>query len=122
VFAVIGSALPQVRAGKLKTLGVTSAKRTTLAPDLPTIAESGVPGYEAITWYGVLTPRGTPQPIISLLNGEIVTLLKNNDFRERLANMGVEPVISTPPQFSAFLRDEVAKWTRVIKDAGIAQN
>ena len=119
VFAVIGSALPSVRAGKLKALAVTSVRRSALAPDLPTVAESGVPGYEAVTWFGILAPRGTPQSIIGLLNGEIVAVLRSNDFHDRLVAMGIEPVVSTPKEFADFLQTEIAKWGKVIRDAGI---
>jgi tripartite-type tricarboxylate transporter receptor subunit TctC len=119
VFAVIGSALPSVRAGKLKALAVTSVRRSALAPDLPTVAESGVPGYEAVTWFGILAPRGTPQSIIGLLNREIVAVLRSNDFHDRLVAMGIEPVVSTPKEFADFLQTEIAKWGKVIRDAGI---
>jgi tripartite-type tricarboxylate transporter receptor subunit TctC len=109
-FASMGAGLPQARAGKLRALGVTSAKRSSLAPELPTVAEAGVPGYEAITWYGVLAPRATPQAVIGTLN------------RERLAALGIEPTASTPQEFANYLKADIAKWTRAIRDAGVTLN
>jgi tripartite-type tricarboxylate transporter receptor subunit TctC len=108
-----------VRAGKVKALAVTSAQRSALVPDLPTVAEAGVQGYEAATWYGVLTPRGTPESVVARLNERIVATLKTADFRERLAVLGFEPVISTPREFGDFLRADIARWARTIKEAGI---
>jgi len=119
MFDVIGAALPHVRAGKVKALAVTSAQRSALVPDLPTVAEAGVQGYEAATWYGVLTPRGTPESVVARLNERIVATLKTADFRERLAVLGFEPVISTPREFGDFLRADIARWARTIKEAGI---
>ena len=122
MFDVIGAALPHVRAGKVKALAVTSAQRSALVPDLPTVAESGVPGYAAATWYGVLAPRGTPAKHVALLNAQIVATLSTSEFRDRLAILGFEPVVTTPREFDDFLRADIARWARTIKDAGITLN
>jgi tripartite-type tricarboxylate transporter receptor subunit TctC len=122
MFDVIGAALPHARAGKVKALAVTSAMRSALVPDIPTVAESGVADYDASTWYGVLAPRGTPRRIVSRLNNQIVATLGSAEFRERLGALGFEPQITTPEQFADALRTDIAKWARTIKDAGIGVN
>jgi tripartite-type tricarboxylate transporter receptor subunit TctC len=122
MFASIGGGLPQARAGKVKALAVTSARRSSLAPELPTVAESGVPGYDAITWYGVLAPRATPPAAIRMLNREIVAVLGAAEFRERLAALGIEPTASTPQEFADYLKADIAKWARAIRDAGVTLN
>jgi len=122
MIAPLGPSLPYVRAGRLKALGVPNAKRSALFPDLPTIAEAGFPGYEALNWYGVLVPRGTPQHVVKLLNQQIVTALNNQDVRERFSTLGYEPTPSTPTEFGSYIRAEIQKWARVIKDAGVRPN
>lgn len=122
MIAPLGPSLPYVRAGRLKALGMPNAKRSALFPDLPTIAESGFPGYEALNWYGVLAPRGTPQHVVKLLNHQIVTALNNHDVRERFSTLGYEPTPSTPDEFGSYIRAEIQKWARVIKDAGVRPN
>lgn len=114
-------ALPHVHAGKLRALSVASAQRSPLAPAIPTMAESGLAGVEMGTWYGLLAPQGTPQPVIQMLNREIVALLQTKALRDQLATRGVVPEISTPEEFSAFIRAEIDKWSGVIKDAGLSQ-
>jgi tripartite-type tricarboxylate transporter receptor subunit TctC len=109
----------QVRSGKLKALGVSSLKRTVFAPELPTIAEMGVPGYESATWYGLTAPRGTPAAAISVLNREIAVALKT-EVRDKLAGIGVDAAPSTPKAFTDYLRAEIAKWSRIIKAAAIS--
>jgi len=111
--------LPYAKNGRLRALGVTGAKRAAGAPDIPTIAEAGVPGYEAVQWFGVLAPAATPRAIVMRLHGEIVRTLQAGDVRERLLADGAEPVGSTPEEFAAYIRSETAKWARVVKDAGI---
>jgi len=113
------TALPHVKSGRLRALGVTSAKRSAGVPDVPTIAQAGVPGYEAIQWYGLLAPAGTPREIVTKLHGEIVKILAAPDTREKLSSDGAEPVGSTPEQFAAFIRAETDKWGKVVKAAGI---
>jgi tripartite-type tricarboxylate transporter receptor subunit TctC len=122
MLASIGGGLPQARAGKLRALAVSSAKRSSLAPELPTVAESGVPGYDAITWYGVLAPRATPPAAIGILDREIIAVLGAAEFRERLAALGIEPTPSTPQEFANYLKADIAKWARAIKDAGVTLN
>jgi tripartite-type tricarboxylate transporter receptor subunit TctC len=119
MFDNMPNVIGHVRAGKLKALAVTTAQRSSLAPEIPTLAEAGVPGYEQTAWFGVLAPAGTPHDIISRYNAEIVRLLNSADIKERFAKQGVEVKTSTPEQFSAFLNSEVARWGKVIRDAGI---
>ncbi len=111
--------LPHVKAGKLRALGVTSVKRAASLPEVPAIAESGVPGYETIQWSAVLAPARAPRAIILKVNAEIDRLLKLDEVRQRLGNLGVEPAGGSPEQFSAYLRAEIAKWARTIKETGV---
>lgn len=113
------SALPHVKAGKLKALGVTGAQRTALAPDIPTIAESGLPGYEAYGWYGIAAPARTPTAVIARLHAEVVKIAQNPAMKSRLAAQGLELVGNTPAEFDAFIRSEIDKWRAVLKAAGI---
>jgi tripartite-type tricarboxylate transporter receptor subunit TctC len=115
----MSSSLPQVRAGKLRALGVTSARRAAAAPDIPAIAEAGLPGYESMQWYGILAPAGTPREIIAMLHKETVAILRAPDAMERLVSDGTEVVASTPEEFAAFIKAEAAKWAKVVKAAGI---
>jgi tripartite-type tricarboxylate transporter receptor subunit TctC len=118
-FPSVPTAIPYIKAGKLRGLGVTTAKRTQALPDVPSIAEAGVPGYEATQWFGVLAPAGTPRPIIDRLNQEMVKMLRAPDVRERLIADGTDPVGDTPEEFAAYIKSETDKWTKVIKAAGI---
>jgi tripartite-type tricarboxylate transporter receptor subunit TctC len=118
MFDNMPSSLPHVKAGRLRAIAVTSAKRSPAAPDVPTIAESGVPGYEAVAWFGVLAPAGTPPAIVNKLNAEIVKVLKSPDVAQRLASQGAEPVSNTPEEFSAYIKTEMVKWAKVIKASG----
>jgi len=111
--------LPHAKAGRLRALGVTSAKRAGGAPDIPTIAEAGVPGYEAVQWFGILAPAGTPRAIIDRVHREAVRVLQNPETKERLVADGADPVGSTPKQFAAFIRAETVKWAKVVKAIGI---
>ena len=113
--------LPHVRSGRLRGLGVTSAKRSAVAPELPTLAEAGVPGYEATQWYGVLAPRGTARDLISRLHGELTGILQLADVKSRFAADGVEVVSDTPEQFGRYIRAEIVKWAKVARDAQIKQ-
>ncbi len=110
----MSSSLPQVRAGKLRALGVTSARRAATAPDIPAIAEAGLPGYESMQWYGLLAPAGTPREIIAKLHKEAAAILRAPDTVERLASDGAEVVASAPEEFAAFI-----KAIEVVKAAGI---
>jgi len=118
-FATLPAALPHVKSGKLAAVAVTSARRSPALSDLPTVAESGVPGYEASTWYGVLAPARTPAAAVERLHGDIVRILAQPEFRERLQAQGFDPVGSSPEEFRAFIRSEIAKWGKVVRDAGI---
>jgi len=111
--------IPHVRTGRMRPLGVTAATRTPALPDVPTVAEAGLPGYEAVQWSGLLAPAGTPREIISTLHKEVVAILHTPEARERLANIGTEVVGSSPEEFAAFMKTETVKWARVAKAAGI---
>ena len=112
-------ALPLINGGKLKALGVTTSKRLAPLPNVPTIAESGVPGYEAVNWYGVFVPAGTPKDIVAKLHTDIVRVLKHPEVKERFAGEGGDIVADTPEEFAAFVRKEIPKWAKVVKDASV---
>ena len=111
--------LPHIRTGKVRALAVTSTRRSPAVPEVPTVAESGVPGYEAIAWQGLLAPGGTPKAIVARLNAEFVKVMKQPDIVAKLNEQGYETVASTPDWFAAYLKSEIVKWTKVIKTAGI---
>jgi tripartite-type tricarboxylate transporter receptor subunit TctC len=111
--------LPHVKSGRLKALAVSTRDRTALAPEIPTVGESGVPGYDVSVWFGVLTVAGTPREIVQRLSAEMVKILASPETRERFGKIGVDVVASTPEQFSTHLRSEVTRWAEVVKDAGI---
>ena len=110
--------LPQVKAGKLRGLAVTMTTRSPLAPELPTVAEAGLKGFEVKSWNGVVVPTGTPKEIIARLNGEIVRILRQPDLREKFLVQGVELVPTTPEEFGAFIKQDIAKWAKVIQLSG----
>jgi len=118
MFSTMPPALPHVKDGKLRALAVTSLKRSPAAPDLPTLDEAGLPGFEAITWHGVVLPAGAPAEVIGKLNREIVAILHLPDVVERLSAQGAEPVGSTPEEFAAYIRSETAKWAKVVRESG----
>ena len=118
-FDQITSSLPQVQAGKLRALAVTSAKRFPSVPNLPSVAEAGVPGYESVSWNGLAAPANTPREIVSRIQSEVAAALKAADMKDRFFKDGIEPVASTPEQFAAHIRSERAKWEKVIASAGI---
>ena len=118
-FNVITGTLPYVRSGKLRGLAVSSAKRAEIAPEIPTVLESGVPGYEVIAWYNVFTPARTPRPVIDKLNVEINRLLKTAEVRERFQVLGVAPLGSTPEELGKYLEFEVNRWAKLIKETGV---
>jgi tripartite-type tricarboxylate transporter receptor subunit TctC len=117
-FDSIVQALPHVKSGRLRVLAISSAKRSAAAPEIPTVAEAGLPGFEVAPWFGVAVPAGTPRAIVIKLNAEINRIIEAADVKERLARLGVETFGTTPEQFSAHLKAESAKWARVVKDAG----
>jgi tripartite-type tricarboxylate transporter receptor subunit TctC len=117
-FATIVSAQPQVATGKLRGLAVTSAKRFPSTPDVPTVAESGLPGYEAVAWYGVFAPGGTPRDIVTRLNTEIVRIVRSPEVRELFLKQGAEAFATTPEEFTKIVGRDVAKWAKVVKASG----
>ena len=118
-FANIVNVMPLAREGKLRALAITSIKRSALAPDLPTMAESGYPGFEAVPWFGLLAPAGTPQDVLDKLHDETVKTLAMPETRKKFAELGLESVGNTPAEFSAVIKKETPEWAKVIKDAGI---
>jgi len=110
--------LPQVREGKLRALAVTSTKRSSVASELPTIAESGFPGFEVTAWFGLLAPAGTPAPIIRKIHAEMVKALALPDVRARFSDLGLESIGNSPEEFAQVIREEIPKWAKVIKDSG----
>jgi tripartite-type tricarboxylate transporter receptor subunit TctC len=118
VFATAETAVPQVKAGKIRALGVTTAKRSALVPDLPTIAEAGLPGYEANNWYGLVAPAKTPAAIIERLNREVVKVLNMPNVKEQLFRSGLDASPSTPKEFGAYIKSEMTKWAKVVKASG----
>lgn len=113
------AAAPYLNSGRVRVLGITTAKRSAILPEIPTIAEAGLPGFESVSWGGVLAPAGTPQPIIASLNTEIVKILRMPDVSEKISNLGAEIVGSSPEEFAAYLKAEVAKWSALIKRTGV---
>ena len=119
MFDNVPNVLPHVKAGKLRALAVSGATRTPLAPDVPTVAEAGVPGYELTVWFGLVAPAGTPREVVQKLNAESLRILAMPDVRERFLAQGVEPRGSTPEQFAEHIRSQMAKWSKVVRDAGV---
>ncbi len=119
IFSDMAGLLPFVQSGQLRALAVTSAKRSSVLPDLPTLAEAGVEGYEATSWYGVLGPKAMPADIVAKLNGELARIVHNPAMKVKFASLGIEPVTDTPQAFTAFIRSEMDKWRIVVTTAGI---
>jgi tripartite-type tricarboxylate transporter receptor subunit TctC len=118
-FANIVNVVPLAREGKLRALAITSIKRSALAPDLPTMAESGFPGFEAVPWFGLVAPAGTPKDVLEKLHTETVKVLALAEVRKKFDELGLEPVGNTPAEFTEVIRKETPEWAKVIKDAGI---
>jgi tripartite-type tricarboxylate transporter receptor subunit TctC len=114
----VPTALSHVKGGKLRALAVTSTKRASELPDVPTIAESGFAGFEASTWFGLLVPAKTPEPVIQRLNSEVNKVLESPDVREKFAAEGAEVLAGTPEDFASLLKSELVKWSKVVKDSG----
>jgi tripartite-type tricarboxylate transporter receptor subunit TctC len=110
---------PHIQSGKLRALAVTSGKRAPAFPNVPTVAEAGVPGYELVSWQAIFAPAGTPQPIVDRLYTEIAKILKSPEMQERLASLGMEASGMSPAEFAAFQRSEIEKWARVVKAANV---
>jgi tripartite-type tricarboxylate transporter receptor subunit TctC len=118
MFDAITTMAPNVRAGQVRALGTTGLKRSTVLPDVPTIAEAGVPGYEATIWLGVMAPKGTPPAIVGKLNAEITKVVGRPDVKKIWAEQGAEPMVMTPAQFDSYLRKDIEKWANVVKISG----
>jgi tripartite-type tricarboxylate transporter receptor subunit TctC len=119
MFPTLQSAVPYIKSGRLRLLALTSDKRSPAFPDVPTMAEAGVPGVVAMAWFGIQAPKGTPKAIVSRLHDEAVKVLQDPVVKQRFESDGADPVGSTPAQFHKFVADEIAKWTKVVKEAGI---
>jgi len=119
LYSSIPSVLPQVRSGQLNAIAVGSAKRLASLPDIPTISESGVPGYEAYSWVGLVAPAKTPRDIIQKLNGEIADILRQKDVAEKLLGQGAIPIGDSPEQFAQYIRADIDKWGAVVRSANI---
>lgn len=111
-------AMPYVKSGRLRVIAVTSAKRSPMLPESPTVAESGLPGYEVTSWYGVFAPPGLAKELIAKLNGDVVAVLGAADLKERLASLGAEPLPMSPDDFGRYVREDIAKWAKVVKESG----
>jgi tripartite-type tricarboxylate transporter receptor subunit TctC len=112
-------AVDPIKAGRVRALGVTTLKRQPVFPDLPTISEAGVPGYEVTVWYGMCAPKGSPNAVVRKINADFAHLVSTTDLRQRLELQGVEPDPGSPERFAEFIRIETAKWAKVVKEAGI---
>jgi tripartite-type tricarboxylate transporter receptor subunit TctC len=119
MFDNVPNVLPQVKAGRLRALAQSGSKRSALIPEIPTVAEAGVEGYEVTVWCGLVAPAGTPKDIVQKLNAEVIRILAMPDVRERFLAQGVEPLGSTPEQFGEHIRAQMAKWAKVVQDAGV---
>jgi len=118
MFDNLANAMPHVKAGKLRALAVTTAQRSKLAPELPTMAEAGVPGFDISTWYGLFAPAGTPRDVVMRWNSQVVSFLDTPEMRERLAVQGAEAAPTTPEEFAAFVAREMPKYARIVKVSG----
>ena len=119
IFGNVGATIPLVQSGKLRGLAVTGAVRSTLAPDFPTVGDSGIPGFEVSSWYGIFGPKDMPAAIVQFLYGEFAAITDNRDAREKLVAAGLEVAGAPPEKFAAYVQSEVTKWTKVIHTAGI---
>jgi tripartite-type tricarboxylate transporter receptor subunit TctC len=119
LFPTMQSAMPLVKAKRLRPLAISTDRRSPAVPEVPTVAESGVPGYYATGWYGMLAPAGTPKTIIDRLHGEVVKVLTVPEVKQRLASEGAIAVGNTPAEFDKFIREEIARWSKVIRELGL---
>ena len=118
MFDTIPTSMRLVKAGKLRALGVTGAQRSAVMPDLPTIAEAGIAGYESTTWFGLLAPAGTSRDRVNRLSGAIRKIVGNEDMKQQMLSQGIEPVGNTPEQFTQLIRLELPKWAKVVQASG----
>ncbi|MBV1796298.1 tripartite tricarboxylate transporter substrate binding protein [Siccirubricoccus sp. G192] len=121
-FATAATTIPHVQTGRLRALAVPTAHRSALVPEVPTVAESGVPGFDVVNWYGLLAPKGTPEQVVAQVNAALHTALRDAEVLEKFAAQGLEPLPSTPEAFQAFMEAESVRWTRVVRAAGITSN
>ena len=121
IFEPMPTMLPHVRAGRMKSLGVTTARRSAAAPEMPTLAEQGLDGYDVVLWYGMQAPAGTPKPIIAKLHAAIVEFAASPDVKERLSGIGAEPATMSSAEFSSMIKRDLARWKKVAAEAGIKQ-
>ena len=119
VFIGIPAAAPHIKAGKLRALALVAPQRSSALPEVPTVAEAGLADFEVTTWYGILAPAGTPRPIITRLNAELVKIMHAPEMKEKLAASGTDPLTSTPEEFAAYIKKEIGKWGDVIRKAGV---
>jgi len=122
MFDAITTMAPNVAAGQVRALGTTGTKRSELTPDVPTVAEAGVPAYEATIWLGVMAPAGTPQPVVDKLNAEIAKVINRTDVKENWAKQGAVPMVMSPAEFDKYLRADIEKWAKVVQKSGIKAN
>jgi tripartite-type tricarboxylate transporter receptor subunit TctC len=122
VFATAATAIPHIKSGKIRPLGVTTIKRAGMLPDIPTIAEQGLKGFDANNWYGLLAPAKTPRPIVLKLNAEVVKVLQMPDIKHYLFSQGLDPAPTTPEEFGAYIKSEMSKWAKVVRAAGASAN
>jgi tripartite-type tricarboxylate transporter receptor subunit TctC len=118
-FGAVPVVISHIRSGKLKAIAVTTGKRATLLPEVPTVAEAGYPGYEVNNWYGLVAPAGTPRPVIDRLNRDLTAVLTSADITKFLRELGHEPMPTTPEQFGSTIKSEIAKWAKVVRETGI---
>jgi tripartite-type tricarboxylate transporter receptor subunit TctC len=118
MFDVLSTAMPHIATGKTRALGVTSPQRSSIAPDIPTVAEAGLPGYEVVIWFGVLAPARTPAPVVDRISQDLAALMKMPDLKERLSQLGSEPAGTTPAEFADLMKNDTAKWSKVVKASG----
>jgi tripartite-type tricarboxylate transporter receptor subunit TctC len=122
MFDAITTMAPNAAAGQVRALGTTGNKRSELTPDVPTVAEAGVPGYEATIWLGIMAPAGTPQPVVDKLNAEINKVIERPDVKEAWAKQGAVPMVMSPAAFDKYLRGDIEKWAKVVQASGIKAN
>ena len=119
--ATILTGMPHIRSGRLRPLGITSVARSPIVPEIPTVAEAGLPGFESVQWYGMLAPARTPKEIVTRLHAEMTRILQQPDIKERFAGDGADPVGNTPEEFARYIQSELIKWAKVAREAGIKQ-
>jgi len=119
MFDLVLTAAPHIKSGAARGLAVTGAQRSAVLPELPTVAETGLAGYEVSAWFGIFAPAGLPQPVAKRLNAEFVKVMREPDLKQRLASLGADPLSSTPEQFASYLRSEIDKWAKVVKASGM---